>query len=120
TPSARRWPRTAAASSPAASAWGGGGSAGGPPTAHAPPAPPHANRVAGARLGGRWGAARAGGRPPVAGSVPRLGAAGRPAPDAAPLCVSEDLRGMQQSLLVLHHPAAARRPRQPAGCARDG
>ena len=39
----------------------------------------------------------------------------RPAPDAAALRVSEDLRGLQQPLLVLHHPAAARRSRQPAG-----
>ena len=35
-----------------------------------------------------------------------------PAPDAAPLRLSEDFRGLQQPLLVLHHPGAARRARQ--------
>ena len=33
--------------------------------------------------------------------------------DAAPLRLSEDLRGLQQPLLLLHHPEAARRSRQP-------
>ena len=51
----------------------------------------------------------------AARSVPRSRAAGGPAPDAAPLRLSEDFRGLQQPLLVLHHPAAARRSRQPAG-----
>ena len=43
--------------------------------------------------------------------VPRAG----PAADAAPLRLSEDFRGLQQSLLVLHHPADPRRPRLAAG-----
>ena len=38
----------------------------------------------------------------------------------APLRVSEDFRGLQQPLLVLHHPAAARQAREPPGQPRDG
>ena len=42
--------------------------------------------------------------------------------DAAPLRVSEDFRGLQQPLQLLHHPEAARRPRlaarPPTCCAR--
>ena len=37
------------------------------------------------------------------------------APDAPSLCLSEDLGRLQQPLLLLHHPVAARRSRQPAG-----
>jgi ribosomal protein S12 methylthiotransferase len=41
-------------------------------------------------------------------------ASGRQA-DAAPLRLSEDFRRLQQSLFLLHHPCAARRPRLAAG-----
>jgi tRNA A37 methylthiotransferase MiaB len=43
--------------------------------------------------------------------------------DATPLQLSQDFRGLQPSLLLLHHPLAARRPSQPAhrrGAARGG
>ncbi len=50
---------------------------------------------------------------PVRRSGPRTG----PPPDAAPLRLPEDFRGLQQPLLVLHHPVIARRPRQPSGAA---
>ena len=61
------------------------------------------------RRRGRARGGAAGARP-----VPRpRAAAGRQA-DAAPLRLSEDFRGLQQPLLLLHHPEAARRSRQPA------
>ncbi len=43
-----------------------------------------------------------------------------PAADAPPLRLSEDLRRLQQPLLVLHHSATAGPARQPPGGARDG
>ena len=104
TPSARPWPRTAASSSPAASASRKGASA-------RPPGRAGGHRPASVRAGGRSRARR---RAAAARSVRRPGAARGPAPDAAPLRLSEDLRGLQQPLLVLHHPAPARRSRQPA------
>ena len=77
------------------------------------------HRPAAVRDGGRGGArARAAG----ARSVPRpRAAAGREA-HAAALRLSEDLRGLQQPLQLLHHPEAARRSRRaarpPTCCAR--
>ena len=62
---------------------------------------------------------RARGGAAAARSLPRPRAAGGPAPDAAPLRLSEDFRRLQQPLLVLHHPEPARRPRQPPRRARD-
>src|SRR6185295_2194648 len=60
------------------------------------------------------GGRRARGGAAAARPFPGSGAARRVAPDAATLRVSEDFRGLQQPLLVLHHPAAAREARQPA------
>ena len=61
------------------------------------------HRPASIRAGGRRRARR---RAAAARSVRRSRAAGGPAPHAAPLRLSEDFRGLQQPLLVLHHPAA--------------
>ena len=47
----------------------------------------------------------------AARSVSRSGAAGGHQAHAAALRLSEDFRGLQQSLQLLHHPEAARRPR---------
>ena len=70
------------------------------------------HRPAAIRERGRGGASRgaAGAR-----SVPRPGAAGRHQAHAAPLRLSEDFRRLQQPLLVLHHPEAARRSRLAPG-----
>ena len=51
----------------------------------------------------------------AARSVRRPGAAGRHQAHAAALRVSEDFRGLQQPLHLLHHPEAARRSRLAAG-----
>ncbi len=51
--------------------------------------------------------------PAAARSVPRSRAAARRQAHAAPLRVSEDLRRLQSPLQLLHHPAAARRSREP-------
>ena len=48
--------------------------------------------------------------PAEARPLRRPGAAGRPAPDAAPLRLPEDFGRLQQPLLVLHHPLDTRRP----------
>ena len=66
------------------------------------------HRSAAIRERGRGGASRgaAGAR-----SVRRSRAAGRHQAHAAPLRVLEDFRRLQQPLLVLHHPEAARRSR---------
>ena len=58
---------------------------------------------------------RARGRAADARPVPRSRAAAGHQADAAALRVSEDLRGLQQPLHLLHHPEAARRPRLAAG-----
>ncbi len=50
----------------------------------------------------------------AARSVHRPGALRRREADTAPLCLPEDLRGLQPPLHVLHHPVDARRPGQPA------
>ena len=56
---------------------------------------------------------RARGGPAAARSVRRSRAGARREAHAAPLRVLEDLRGLQSPLQLLHHPAPARRPRQP-------
>jgi hypothetical protein len=50
----------------------------------------------------------------AARSVQRSRAAGRHQADAEALRLPEDLRGLQPSLQLLHHPVDARRPREPA------
>ena len=70
------------------------------------------HRPAAIRERGRGGASRGASG---ARSVRRPGAAGRHQAHAAPLCVSEDFRRLQQPLLVLHHPEAARRSRLAPG-----
>ena len=65
----------------------------------------------------RGGRARSGAA--TARSLPRSRAAGRLAPDAPPLRVSEDFRGLQQPLFVLHYPQPARAARQPPRCPGD-
>ena len=59
---------------------------------------------------------RSGPRAPAAAARPvrRPRAAAGHQADAAPLRVSEDLRGLQPPLQLLHHPVDARRSRQPA------
>ncbi len=64
------------------------------------------HRPAAIRNGGR---SRAQGAAAHARSVSRSGAAGRHQADAAALRLSEDFRRLQQPLLLLHHPAPARR-----------
>ncbi len=49
----------------------------------------------------------------TARSLYRPGAAARRAPHAAAFRLSEDIRGLQPSLHLLHHPRTARRPGQP-------
>ena len=51
-------------------------------------------------------------------AVPRPGAAAGHPPDAAALCVSQDLRRLQQPLQLLHHPGDARRSGEPAAGSR--
>ena len=105
TRSARRSRRTARSSSPAASARR-------PETiTRAPSERARGHRAARLRRSDERGA-----RAPAAAarSVHRPGAAaGHPA-HAAALRVSQDLRGLQPPLQLLHHPVDARRPREPA------
>ena len=87
---------------------------------------PHPRRAPGRAGGHRAAPVRAGGGRRARGgaaaarSLCRSGAAGRFAPDAAPLRLFEDLGGLQQPLLVLHHPAVAREAGEPAGEPGDG
>ena len=65
------------------------------------------HRAAAIRERGRGGASGGAAAPRP---VPRSGAARGHQAHAAALRLSQDFRGLQQSLHVLHHPAAARRP----------
>jgi ribosomal protein S12 methylthiotransferase len=51
--------------------------------------------------------------PPTPGPVRRPDPAARRQADPAPLQLSQDFRGLQPRLRLLHHPAAARQARQP-------
>ena len=62
---------------------------------------------------GRSAGGRASGGDAAACPLPRAGAPAGPAADARPLRSSQDFRGLQPSVQLLHHPEAARRPGQP-------